>query len=106
MARRYKMSHWSDKLKKLRRARREAKIEKEFEERAKFARVLKLSEDVWSIPARDMLRIYAFAGFDTKKIIRKAVLLASPDGLKINLPTVEKAWAKCYKYDGGKYVEL
>jgi len=80
---------------------------KEFEERAKLSRALKLSNDVWSRPAQDMLRIYAFAGFDTKKIVRKAVVLASPNALKINLPTVEKAWGKCYRNAGdGNYADI
>lgn len=82
------------------------KLSVEFEERAKRASSLKLSDDVWSRPAQDILRIYAFAGFDAAMIVRQAVLLASPNALKINLPTVERAWAKCYERDeSGGYKE-
>jgi hypothetical protein len=47
------------------------------------------SPDVWSGPARDMLRIAAFAGFDVQTIMRVCFSLSRAN--RINAATVERA---------------
>lgn len=60
----------------------------DFAARAVMAREPILSDDVFSKPAQDMIRIAAFAGFDTKDLMVRC--FKSSTSSKINVATVER----------------
>ena len=59
-------------------------------ERIATARAVRISLDVWTRGAHDMIRIAAFAGFDMTDLMRRCfVRTARRDTSKINIRTVE-----------------
>ena len=72
----------------------------EFHQRAAKARAVSLNPDLWSAPARDLIRIAAFAGFDANAVVRRCCLrVARRDAWKIHAPTVEAVLAEMARED-------
>lgn len=70
------------------------KFDDKFSKRAAMARRPRLSSDVWSKAATDMVRIALFAGFEAKQLIVDC--LRSSRGKKVGIRTVEKILTKMW----------